>query len=307
MKPGIYEITSEAYHANPEGITFLSASMINILLNESPLHAWYKHPVLNPPDVDEGEEEEDTKEAKFDVGIASHSLVLEGVDSIVELDFKDWRKNAAKEARHLARLAGKTPLLTKQAKAVRQMAKAAHEAVALCPELCGVTMADGKPEQTLIWQDEETGVWCKGRVDWLHDDHKLMIDFKSTDGSAEPRAATRRVMDQMQAYIQAAWYRRGLKAITGSDADFIFLCQESRTPFACSFINTTNAYLAMGESKISVALPLWKKCLDSGIWPGYGGRIYQPEVRPWVQNEWLERLNEEMENAETTDKEASKE
>jgi hypothetical protein len=63
----------------------------------------------------------------------------------------------------------------------------------------------------------------------------------------------------------------------------------------------------MGESKISVALPLWKKCLDSGIWPGYGGRIYQPEVRPWVQNEWLERLNEEMENAETTDKEASKE
>jgi hypothetical protein len=293
MKPGIYQMTAEEYHANPEGLPFLSNSAIYTLINESPLHAWHEHSALNPNYV--AEQEEKGEDKKFDVGIAAHSVILEGVDNIVELDFKDWRTNASKEQADLIRLQGMTPLLRKHAQAVRQMAAAAHKEIAECKELCGLTLKDGKPEQTLIWQDEETGVWCKARPDWVHEDHKLMLDLKSTQASAEPNQSTRRVMDQMQAYVQAAWYKRGLKAITGNDADFIFLCQESKRPFAACFINTTNSYLALGESKISIALPLWAKCLRENKWPGYSGRIHQPEPAPWSVRDWMERLNEESE------------
>jgi len=51
----------------------LSRSVAHILLTQTPYHAWLAHPRLNPdymPDED----------SKFDIGTATHAMLLEGVD-----------------------------------------------------------------------------------------------------------------------------------------------------------------------------------------------------------------------------------
>ena len=48
MKPGIYGMSEDCYHADPADAPSLSASIAKILIAETPLHAWTAHPKLNP-------------------------------------------------------------------------------------------------------------------------------------------------------------------------------------------------------------------------------------------------------------------
>ena len=149
-EPGIYEMTAEAYHADPCPEPSLSSHAIVTLLSKSPLHAWYENPRLNTdPDDDM-----DQNEKKFDVGTAAHRLILEGIDDIKVIDADSWRTKAAKEAAEEARAEGYTPLLAKHAKAVRQMAPVAYKAIAECEELDGLIREDFDAEKTLIWQED---------------------------------------------------------------------------------------------------------------------------------------------------------
>ena len=285
MKIGIYKMSEDEYHADPCPTPSLSSHAIVTLLSKSPLHAWHENSRLNPdwePDDD----------SKFDVGTAAHKLILEGIDKIHVVDADSWRTKAAKEEAQEAREQGLIPLLSHVAADVRKMVTMAHKAIADCPELCGLTIDDFDPEMTLLWKEED--VWCRARPDLLHKQNKLILDLKTSPASCAPADATRRVLDGMQAYVQAAWYRRGLMAITGIDAPFVYLCQESNAPFACSLINCTPGYLAIGESKITVALSIWRECVRTGVWPSYPSTFYNPDLKPWVERDWIERLNSEV-------------
>ena len=81
--------------------------------------------------------------------------------------------------------------------------------------------------------------------------------------------------------LQAEWYTRGIKAVTGTEPTFVFLCQEITAPYACSLIALSNAYRAVGQSKVARALTLWMACTQSNKWPSYSTRIAYAEPRPW--------------------------
>ena len=55
-------------------------------------------------------------------------------------------------------------------------------------ELIQLAFVDGKPEQSLIHIDAETGIYIKSRPDWLPDNpaHRPLVDYK-TCRSIEPR------------------------------------------------------------------------------------------------------------------------
>ncbi|WP_242401117.1 hypothetical protein [Acetobacter okinawensis] len=46
--PGIYDLPEAQYHADPCPTPSLSNSVARILLDESPMHAHFSHPRLNP-------------------------------------------------------------------------------------------------------------------------------------------------------------------------------------------------------------------------------------------------------------------
>lgn len=279
MKPGIHTMTADAYHADPCSVPSLSASMAHLLLTTSPAHARQAHPKLNP-------EHERNEEAKFDVGTVAHALLLQGEDIAVIVDADDWRTNAAKEERDFARASGQIPLLAKHWEAVQAMVAAAREQLAE-HDAAPALFNDGKPEQTLIWE-EPCGITCRSRLDWLRDDHTTIDDLKTTARSANPEAYSRALFN-VGGDVQAAFYLRGLKALTGADAEFRWVVVETAPPYALAVISPGPDVLALAEAKVEWAVQLWKQGIETDSWPGYPRQVCYAELPPWEETRWMER------------------
>lgn len=269
MNASLLPLTSAEYHADPGVRPSLSNSIAKILIEQSPAHAWLAHPRLNPNYVPD-------EESKFDIGTAAHMMVLEKrVDGIVIIDAPDWRTKAAKEARDVARANGQTPMLRHQFDKTEQMVVAAHNFIDTT-ELAGI-LVTGSTEQTLMW--EEDGTYCRCKPDILSADKRIIVDYKSTE-NAEPEAFIRQIA-RMSYDLQAEWYTRGIKDMTGVEPIFVFLVQEVSPPYACSLISLSNAYRQVGQSKVERALAIWGKCVRDNSWPAYGTQIRYAEPSPW--------------------------
>lgn len=279
-KNGIYDIPAELYHADPCVTPSLSASVAKILIARTPFHARYMHPRLNPAFK--------SKEAEnFDVGKAAHDALLEGVNRIEIIKFDNWKTNASKEQRDAARAKGLIPLLEKNYDRVAIMVQIAIAAIANCEDLSGITLADGKAEQTLVWQD--VGTWCRSRLDWLANDRTLILDYKTTGGSAHPSDWTRSGIENMGGDIQAAFYTRGLRCAKNVDAKFVFMVQEIDPPYPVSFIGMPPSFLALGDQKVNAAIAQWADCLRTDKWPAYPNRIVYPEAPAYAEARYIER------------------
>lgn len=282
MKPGIYTMPEADYHADPCPAPSLSSSIAKILLAQSPLHAWHAHPRLNPDFKPEESE-------AFDLGKAAHALLLEGDDRMQVIDAENYRTKAAQEARDAARAAGKYPVLAAQYADVLAMRQAALEAIEQCSDLSGMKMADGKPEQTVIWQ--EGGAWLRCRPDFLTDDRKIVLDYKSTT-DATP-ATFQRQMVRMGYHFQEAFYSRGIAAVTGEAPAFVFLAQENTAPYRCSFHACGPSLRQIADAEIDRAISVWTRCMETGKWPSYRLDIHYAEAASWQIAEHEEHANGE--------------
>jgi len=272
--PGVYDnVPAEQYHADRllDNHMTVSASLLKILLKKTPRHAWLAHPRLNKDYLME-------TAAKFDIGSAAHALLLEGQDAVVVIGADSFRTKDAKEARDAAYEAGKIPLLTAQAADVVAMQIAALAQLKNHEEAFDA-FAEGKPEQTLIWQ-EEGGIWCRARLDWLKERTGAIWDYKTTT-SAQPDDWQRRLFD-LGGDLQEAWYRRGVKALgLSNDPQFRFIVQEVEAPYALSVIGLTPAAQALGEMKVWRALEIWRWCRANDRWPGYPNQTCYIEPPAW--------------------------
>lgn len=278
-------ISADEYHADPCEEPSLSASIASIICSRSPLHAWAAHPKLNP-DFKRHEE------SKFDVGTAAHALLLEGKppEQVVDVvEFDSWRTNAAKEARDAARASGRVPLLEREAEQVYAMIDAAHAQLQL-HDASPTPFTAGKPEQTLVWMEPAEGgaVTCRALVDWLHDDRRVIDDFKTTSASADPHR-WERTLFTIGADVQTAFYLRGIYALFGIHAELRYVVQETYPPYALSVLSLAPAALAIGKHKVETALAIWSKCLEADHWPGYAARVAYVDPPPWEEARWLER------------------
>ena len=145
----------------------------------------------------------------------------------------------------------------------------------------------GPPEQTLIWQAD--GLWCRARRDWLHDTHEHIDDLKTVGGAANP-AVWSRTLFGMGFDIQEAWYRRGVKAVFGTDAAFRFVCVETDEPHAAAAVSLAPDAADLANKKIAYGMRVWRECLEADVWPGYPRATYHAELPAWEATSWGERL-----------------
>lgn len=296
-QPEGLELSVEDYHADRIGDDrpALSASIIKVLCNESPLHAWNAHPKLNPhwkPDYKD----------EFDLGSVVHDLMLEGGTSRVHLiqtkktegsgknkvetdePVTDYKTNAAKAERDEARAAGKIPILQCKWTAVERMVAAAKRQLGNHRDASDM-FSNGKPEVTLKW--EEDGILFKSRLDWLHNDLTRIDDLKTSGISANPDVFSR----QMYANgydIQAAVYRRAVMAVYKvPPPKFRFGIVETEEPHAFTVIEASSSILALADRKIDWAKAVWKQCLKSSYWPSYSSNTERPEVNEYELSRWL--------------------
>jgi hypothetical protein len=279
----VNDIDAVAYHADEIGDTpTLNASIANVLIQQSPAHAFQAHPKLNPdwrPSDDD----------KFDAGKVAHQILLEGTTSGLEVcPYPDWRTGAAKEARAAARAAGRIPLLPHQADQIVAMCEAVRSQLPAL-EVDPTPLVEGTPEQTIVWTMQD--VLCRARLDFLHHDLRAVDDVKTTARSANPATFARNLF----AYgydVQAAFYLRGLEALHGVRPEWRWLVVETTAPYALSVVTPGPDVLTLADAKIDHALALWARCLASGDWPGYTRKMATAGLPPWEESRWIEREDE---------------
>lgn len=279
--PGVYNIPSADYHSDRFPIPTLSRSVIKDLIFESPAKAKWNHPRLNldfKPDHGSG---------KFDLGSAAHDLLLQGLDIAVVVDADDWRRKEAQEIRKRAWDEGKVPILREQFERAKVMAGVAEQAIYNCTEL-GISnlRTDGDAELSYVWVED--GVWMKIRTDWISKNRTLILDYKTTGVSVNPYDLGRFIAS-MSYDIQDVFYCRGVKAVEGTEARFIFLFQEDEEPYFCSFVELPDIVKAMGEQKVENGIFIWKECMASQNWPGYPAHIVNVNYPKWAITDWEQR------------------
>lgn len=265
----VLELTAEQYHAGVDERPRLSASMAQILWAKTPLHAWTAHPRLNPHYAREDD-------GKFDLGTVAHSVLLQGDDIVYVVHEDAWRTKTAKESREYARSIGKVPLLAKDRDRVHEMCDSLREKLP-------AFFVDGKPEVSLHWSEGEYAF--KARLDWLRDDHALILDLKTT---SQLGGWERRLFDHGYD-IQAAMYRRGVAALFDERPAYLWIVVETTAPFEFRLLRPGADVLEGGERKLEWAIARWRECMTSGVWPGYSREIAEVELPAWEESRLLAR------------------
>jgi hypothetical protein len=120
----------------------------------------------------------------------------------------------------------------------------------------------GEVELTLVWNDDETGLLCKARLDKISRDR--ITDLKTTpDLSAFTRA-----MARYGYHRQGAHYRNGWSTLNGECLDFWIAAVEKSPPFCVQAAPVHEDSIESGELKRRELLRLLADCMDSDKWPG---------------------------------------
>ncbi|MDI9914393.1 PD-(D/E)XK nuclease-like domain-containing protein [Rhodococcus sp. IEGM 1379] len=274
-EPGVYGgITDEVYHG--DRISLSSSGARKLLAPSCP--AKFRHEQDNPP----------APKKVFDFGHAAHSLVLGYGSELREIPDKLLASNgavstaAAKEFVANARTEGAVALKPAEHQKVHEMADAirSHETAA---EL----LSNGKPEQSLYWRDQATGIMRRARPDWLPNvtGSRLVITDYKTAVSADENDFVRAAGDYGY-HCQAPWYCDGIIELgIHPDPEFVFVVQEKEPPYLVNVVQLAPEAIELGRQLNRIAIETYVTCRQTGIWPGYGEDIKLVDLPPWIYNQ----------------------
>jgi hypothetical protein len=246
------KITNYDYHNLPEHRALSSTGLRKLSVSPKHYHQWLSAP-KEPP----------TKEMVY--GSACHTLILEPDRWESEVVVK---KSVSKGARDEAAAAGKYLIEMSDADAIqitrdnlmkKQIAKALFS---------GATF-----EESFFWDDIH-GIRCKCRPDLLHDGYEVMCDLK-TAADASIRGF-RGAAFKFKYGLQGTLYKRGVKAITGKDFQFVFIVAEKSAPYDSAFYLMDERFLEwskIDDDTIPDLLNKLHECQDVQDWPGYPDEI----------------------------------
>jgi len=206
-------------------------------------------------------------------GRALHKWILEN-DRFLEEFFPlpeklNMRTNAGKEAmaKVEAENIGKQIVHVEDMQILRDMRDAIMSNGRVAALLTG-----GKREVTIIWQDEETGIWCKTRPDLVPDIvNAVALDLKSTKSAA--RHAFQTAIVRYGYDRQGAMVMHGLTEVTGLPYDkegiFADIAVETEVPYRTEVYPLDDQFLKRGFSEFRRLLRIEKHCREQKLWPNY--------------------------------------
>lgn len=269
--PGVYDMSAEAYFADPVPGGSLSSTGARKLLPPS-CPAKFKH----------GQGQDEAPKKVFDFGTAAHKLVLGNGPELVLVDEARWDTKAIKAQVAEIRERGAVPLKRADYEAVHEMADAIRQ-----HPFAAALFTEGAPEQSLFWVDKATGVTCRARYDWLRSpiDGQLIIpDYKSA-ASADKRSFEKAVTE-FGYHQQDDFYRRGAYALDlADDVQFVFVVQEKEPPYLVNVIQLDEIYGLIAEDRNNRALATYAACMESGIWPGYSDDVVHLTPPDWLKTQ----------------------
>lgn len=271
MKPGIYhDMSNEDYHACKDAVS--NSGLGDIL--QSPFHYYSRH-------LDPHRPPEPAKAGQLE-GTLAHCAILEPdefdrrycVAPDVNRGTKVWNEFAA-----LAAADGKEAIKPAQYDAAMRQA----ERVWKLPDVAAI-LSRGKPEVSTFWRDQETGVLCRVRPDWVHETgggDVILLDVK-TYADASPDEFVRQISRKGYAR-QDAMYSDGYSEASGKTVlSFVFLAVEDKWPFAASAVELDEDSASAGFMEYRDALHLYAWCVANNEWPGYPDGVQVVRMPQWA-------------------------
>jgi len=257
-EPGLYDMPADAYFGDalPPG---LSQSSAKVLLDDGGAAKFRAAQDL--PRVEK---------AAWDMGTTAHALILgKGLERIEVLGFSDYSTKAAQMARDYTYAEGRTPILAKDFEVAEAMAAAVPASVL-------ALFTGGQPEVSMLWQHQ--GLWLRGQMDYYAPN--AIVDLKTMEDAS--RWGFERAVHKLRYYVQAAWYRRGVEALTGERLPYLIVGVEKKAPYLTRVMEVSEEYLAIGEAAMDRAIALYAECAKSGVWPGYAAQIETLDPPRWL-------------------------
>lgn len=270
------DLDNKAYHAGPG----ISSSALKLAL-VSPLHY---HDYYHLGGREEAEAEQADRAAAFSEGSLFHSLVLEPntVEGryLIHDDLPDGRTKEGKAAREALRAevaaTKKEPISKEAFTRISEMAGRARSF-----PMVDALLRGGVAERSIFWIDEETGLLCKARPDYLLLDKGIITDLKSAADAADDQCS--RHLFDFDYFVSAAWYLHGASKVYNRPfGDFVLLFQEKRRPFAPNIFQVDQEAINAGHLLCRKAIRTIHACIQSGKWPGYSDKIRPLALPPWA-------------------------
>lgn len=264
MKPGIYDGMPNAdYHGQKD---WLGSTSLKTLAMQTPAH--YRWQADNPS----------PSKPEYIIGTAAHSLILEDDTSkIQKLDFDNYRKKAAQEARDEAIANGAQPLLAHEWAEVVAM----RDAVMANP-LARQAFTNHIAEQSFFWQEDDLGLKCRPDAQIPG----LIADLKTTV-TAAPNDFGRRAFD-IGYFMSAVHYQDGVQMLTGERPEFVFVQVEKSAPYLVSVVQLDQDAAQWGRAMLDRAKRIYRECTAANNWPGY------PQFSTVGLPKWAEYQLEEL-------------
>ena len=120
-------------------------------------------------------------------------------------------------------------------------------------------------EVPIFWNDQETGLRCKCRIDALSS--SAAVDLKTTT-DASSRAFQRDAI-KYGYHVQAAHYLNGIETAKKKKPDWYFIAIEKAKPYAVHIFRASEQFIEYGAYVRDELMETVTRCMESDTWESY--------------------------------------
>jgi hypothetical protein len=259
FKPGIYSVPAERYHA----ANGCSKTMLDFLANQTPAHlqAYLM-----------GISKEETPAMRF--GAIVHRALLEPDTYKGGFHVKpEGMRFTTKAGMEFQSMHVDRPIITQtESDQIDAMVSSVH-----CHPFARRLLAGCTPEQSIFVEDHH-GTLRKSRLDALTKGN-VIPDLKTTESAALDQFE--RNVSRYRYHVQAAYYLDNCSLAGIEKENFFFIVVEKTPPYLVRCLQMNGDVIDYGRSLYQRDIQIYRNCLESGQWPGWGDGYTEVALPPW--------------------------
>jgi len=240
-------------------------------------------PFLYKQMVLEGKAKEKT--TSLSIGTAVHIHILEPHKKHLIKNLSDFGHDDRKKWQAIKKLEAENPgalfFSAKESEAIQKMVTS----VKLHEKALRLYASGTWNEVSMFWRDPVHGYDCKGRADTINFEEGYVVDLKTTK---DAKGFMRECVD-FGYHIQAAFYLRGIKAITGKDFKWYWVAVDTNSPHFCYVYEASATTLEVGEIQVDEYMDRLAVCAEQDVWPIGNEEIIEGELPSWYTERVLSK------------------
>lgn len=139
----------------------------------------------------------------------------------------------------------------------------------------------GEFEVPLFWENELTGMRCKGRPDWIHRETRTLIDIKTCRSIESKRFGAEAA--RYGYHCQMAHYCEGIQASLGFfPKEILLVAVEKEAPYDVGVFVVSDDDLWAAREELSILLERLANCEKADYWPGRYLEKQALQLPAWV-------------------------